>query len=341
MGMRTGARIGIVAAAWLAACSSSSKAPDVAGAPSSEPQKPASDIKELILRTGASSVDELLPHLDSDLVSHSVLLHASGSLHVASYATPRVVLHSSDGKLSLAFNSGTTGQTGDQSLEILRFDEASDRFVLSEVKFPIDQIAEPVFSEDDPPRCTGCHDIPVRPNWGSYPTWTGAYGENGDKVAQGSDEAKGLEAFLASVGSHPRYKFLKNVTERYAVDASGKLVAAPNAALLDAFAKLNVRRLATEVRASSAYASHRDEVIALLSGCKGSHEDLVAAAARLGLTIDLNNWSMVFSGTDDEHRTKLTVPPFQDATGDYLSREFFPVMREKDPALASRDGPCS
>lgn len=286
------------------------------------------------------SVDALLPLLDSDVLGHPVLLHVSGSKHVASFASPRIILHSGDGRFALAFNSGVSGQTGDQSLEVMRFDDQTSRFVFSEVKFPLDQVGSPIFSEDDPERCLGCHDSPARPNWASYPSWPGAYGENGDAVTPGSEEANGLEAFLASYKDHPRYKFLENLEARYAVDSAGKLKAAPNAALLDLYAKLNVRRIAAEIKAQPAYTSRRDDVLKLLSGC-GTSKDLVAEAEKLGLKIDLSDWTMNFLGTDDAHRGTLSVPAFQGREGDYLSRDFFPAMKRLDSALESRSSPCS
>jgi hypothetical protein len=297
-------------------------------------------LREIIEAHDVQSVEQLLPLLDDDLLSHPVLLHVSGSLHVATHTTPRIVLHTADGRMSLAFNSGASGKTGDQSLEVMEFDDEQAAFVFSEVKFPLDQVGAPSFSEPNPERCIGCHDLPARPNWASYPTWSGAYGEQGDVVIKGSAEADGLAEFLALQPTHPRYKYLKKVAERYATDANGKLAASPNSALLDVFARLNVKRIAAEVKASSAYANHRDDLIALLSGCTGAG-DLVGEAKKLGLAIDLASWTLNFLGKDDESRQPLQVEPFRDAQGDYLSRGFLPALSELDPELKGRAAPCS
>lgn len=342
--MRSARKSILLALPFVAACAGSSKPGTEATSKQEKAREesaaPLPDLKAIIDVRAVKSVDALLPLLDADVLGHPVLLHESGSKHVASFAAPRVILHSSDGRLALAFNSGVSGQTGDQSLEVMRFDDQSSRFVFSEIKFPLDQVGAPIFSEDDPERCLGCHDSPGRPNWASYPSWPGAYGEKGDAVTPGSEEAKGLQTFLASFRDHPRYKFLENLETRYAVEQDGKIKAKPNVSLLGLYARLNARRIAAEVKAQPAYESQRDEILKLFGGC-GATSDLAAGAAKLGLQADLNDWTLNFLGSDDTSRREPTVPPFQDESGDYLKREFFPAMQALDPALAGRDGPCS
>jgi hypothetical protein len=154
------------------------------------------------------SVEQVLATLPATLRSRYVLVFSSRSLQEASYEAPRVILYERDAGTVITFN-GDPGQRGFNALELMSFDERSERFEFREIVFPAPggDSGAVAFSDPNPPRCQGCHGAAPRPVWDSSPLWPGVYGERYGMRLSPREEA-GLGAFLARQKSNPRYRSL-------------------------------------------------------------------------------------------------------------------------------------
>jgi hypothetical protein len=164
-------------------------------------------LQELIRTHDIRSVDELIAALPEDLRTHYALVFASRSLQGASFAAPRVIAYGPEANFVLTFN-GDPGQRGFQTVECMEFDAGRKEFQFRELEFAPQATA--VVSPVNPKKCAGCHGVPAKPVWDTYPVWPGAYGERyGEKLSP--DERKGLAAFLKRQPGDPRYKHLLQV----------------------------------------------------------------------------------------------------------------------------------
>ena len=164
-------------------------------------------LQELIRTHDIRSVDELIAALPEDLRTHYALVFASRSLQGASFAAPRVIAYGPEANFVLTFN-GDSGQRGFQTVESMEFDADKKEFQFRELEFAPQTTA--VVSPVNPKKCAGCHGVPAKPVWDTYPVWPGAYGERyGERLSP--EERKGLAAFLKRQPGDPRYKHLLQV----------------------------------------------------------------------------------------------------------------------------------
>lgn len=70
----------------------------------------------------------------------------------------------------------------------------------------LDFQSDPPALGDSDASCQGCHGNPVRPIWGNYPDWPGAFGENENDLTGPQSEA--LSAMNQTQGSSERYHHL-------------------------------------------------------------------------------------------------------------------------------------
>ena len=167
-----------------------------------------SRVHDLVEAHRPRSADELLQLLPAAFRSQYVVVYESRSVQGATYASPRVILHTPDAKFILTFN-GDPSVSGYGSLETMEFDDAERSFRLREISFPgpVGGANGIVFSERDPPRCLACHGDDPRPIWDTYPTWPGVYGEH-EHARPEAEEALGLASFLRHRAVSPRYSAL-------------------------------------------------------------------------------------------------------------------------------------
>jgi hypothetical protein len=153
-------------------------------------------------------LEDVLADAPASFWSHYVLMRSSRSQQTATPQAPRVILVGQDGHFLVAFN-GDPSLPGFDSLEMLQFRESEHRFELREILFPSvrNGLLKPQVSEPDPPRCLGCHRADPRPNWESYPTWIGAYGESDDTLS--AEELSGFRDFWRIHGGDERYHRLE------------------------------------------------------------------------------------------------------------------------------------
>lgn len=175
-------------------------------------------LEELIHERDIHSVDELIAALPADLRTHYALVFESRSLQGASFAAPRVIAYGPEAHFVLTFN-GDPGQRGFQAVETLEFDSDKKEFRFRELEFPDHAPDAPpgaspdtpvIASPVNPKKCAGCHGVPAKPVWDTYPVWPGAYGERyGEKLSQ--EEVRGLALFLKRQPTDSRYRHLLEV----------------------------------------------------------------------------------------------------------------------------------
>lgn len=111
-----------------------------------------------------------------------------------------------DAELILAFN-GEPSQSGYNFLEMIEYNSEKNAIELRFIEFN-GATGKPRLSEVNPALCTTCHGKGPHYNWTSYNIWPDAYGENDDRIKEGSAEEAAFLAFKAAAASHPRYSSL-------------------------------------------------------------------------------------------------------------------------------------
>ncbi|HAG91308.1 MAG TPA: hypothetical protein DCL41_05520 [Bdellovibrionales bacterium] len=192
-------------------------------------------LQKLIQETNSNSIEKLLESLrkkDPQLMEQYVLAFRSRSLQESRPMAPRTLLVANDGKFILAYN-GHPKDSGYNSLEIMAYQENTEKFELREMTF--DEVENPQLSAANPSKCLKCHqspnrgDVDPRPNWEPYSIWPGFYGgmagrEASERLAKmdarfrsedqvlvrdAKEESENLNKFLSEVKpKHPRYKSL-------------------------------------------------------------------------------------------------------------------------------------
>ncbi len=156
----------------------------------------------------------VLKERDPQLFAYPVLLFRSKSLQEASVTHPRVILMSTNGRFTIAFN-GDPRQRGYSRLEVMEYDWKKRLFQFHEV---IEEAGD-IKLRKDPTECLSCHSNSnqdprmAHPLWDSYKTWPGAFGGMpstvGKELWELDKEAKRSAKNLRST-RNPRYSLLKN-----------------------------------------------------------------------------------------------------------------------------------
>lgn len=210
-------------------------------------------------------IDELLSHLDAELLENYVLIHNSSSLQLATLESPRVILHSKDSRFIMAFN-GSPDLGGHKSLEMIQFNDKDRRFEFYEAEFPEKKGGKVTFSEKNPEECRGCHRIDLRPNWDPYPFWKDAYGSiDGSERARVDKfpETKFFAAFLATAGQRERYKYLKDLQVQTVDEMSRR-----NLKFTRTVAALNFRRIVRYLQTTLDFGKYRYAFMGAIRYCQ-------------------------------------------------------------------------
>ncbi|HEY6925478.1 MAG TPA: hypothetical protein VI653_18515, partial [Steroidobacteraceae bacterium] len=233
-------------------------------------------------------MDQVLATLPPTFRYRYTLVFSSRSLQEASYEAPRVILFGRDASTIITFN-GDDGQRGFNALEVMSFDEGSERFEFREIAFPTsgDGTGAVTFSEPNPLRCQSCHGATARPVWDSWPLWPGVYGERyGMKLS--SREEAGLAAFSGRQKSDPRYRFLLGLErwsdpEMFRPSSRAQYAATveepPNVELGTLLATLVGRSLAHELQQEPALRPYRYALLGLADGRCGELADFLPGAS--------------------------------------------------------------
>lgn len=180
------------------------------------------DIKTLVLKKNALTIDEVVTQLPEDLRKNFTLVYKGRALLQTSYEFPAAILFGKDGKVLLSFNGSPTHR-GYSSLDVLEYNETSQEYKASRFLFSPSarelkaaRTAERIGNTDvhyepKPRTCMGCHGMPEHPIFeSSYPEWKGFYGSERDHLygTHLKPEIEGFERFRLIGKPTPRYQAL-------------------------------------------------------------------------------------------------------------------------------------
>jgi len=243
-----------------------------AGASVEDPQPaapagvPAAEIDALhafATEAGISNVEGLLGVLPGWLLANHILVESTRAGGRASVEHPRLILFGSDARFLMSFAS----DPADPRREVVDVAELEARgaWKLRSLDF---RTGPPTLSADDR-ACVACHGDPPRPLWGSYPSWPGMFGAEGDRVS--AAQAGRLEALRANPAASDRF-FALGVPAPFGGGAweAGDLVRLPGRAYAYSNTILNMELGAAvaegayrKLRASPSFRPLRDELLTL------------------------------------------------------------------------------
>lgn len=172
----------------------------------------------IINRHHVRSVDQLLPLLPEEYRRYYTLMHDSQSLQAASAVSPRIIFYGGDGRLMLGVQgAGNASNRGAESLEVIAFNEARNRFETHEIRFPPRGRGQ-AHVENNPRSCVRCHQSggEIHPNFPQYNNWPGAFGSLGrehvEVIVRGSEEDRRYQQFVEQSQGRGRFQWLPRLT---------------------------------------------------------------------------------------------------------------------------------
>jgi hypothetical protein len=240
---------------------------------------------ELVETKNLRTIEDVLSQLPKHMLDlNYVVMYRSRSLQEASPQSPRIITYTPTARFVLTFNGGEPQRFGSQTLELMQYREAEQRFEFREIVF--NGKSNPVVSGANPAKCLECHqspsrtDIDPRPNWEPYSTWIGAFGSNNgmlktislaeefksrlrptdsDAMVEQAGEFELFKKYINEIApSHPRYKYL----QRFNFKASN--------ALTEHLGILNFSRIARLMMANTEIFDQYKEFLASRLYCYGS-----------------------------------------------------------------------
>ena len=211
------------------------------------------ELKSTIQARDIRTLEELLPYLPADYLSHYTLVHAGQGIQEASPANPRAILFGDTSQTVLSFN-GSPEQDGFNELELEEFDISQSRFVYHAIRFDETGREPPAFSGANPTRCLGCHGQNPKPIFPEYPNWTGFYGSAHDALT--GAEVADFANFMRNQPQHPRYRYLSREF-LWPGDGTepGLALHMPNNYYGKLIARWNSRRLGDEILTNPSFSS--------------------------------------------------------------------------------------
>lgn len=230
---------------------------------------------------GIKTMEGAIAILPESYRERYTLVYSGRGPQRASPSHPRAVLFGADAQFVFTFN-GHQSHRGFQDLEVMEFDQKSDRLAFKLITFPDNASDEVTYSE--PPMCLNCHGRTwTRPIWEMAPLWPGVYGSENDDlfrpqglIAQ-SEEAKLYRAFLNGARNDSRYGQLKDYVPGFL----------PNTELDRLLTGINVRIVAAELDQNSALRPYRYAIFAALA-CSESHSIETFIAPKVARTFTKN-----------------------------------------------------
>lgn len=211
---------------------------------------------QFIKQNKIKSIDELLPHLDSSLLSNYMLPYSSNSPQKSSLEKPRVILTNEKSDFTLAFEGDPKSPSG-QVLEIVERNSKNKQLEFSKIDF--NQPSSSMYSHKDS-SCIACHGKKLKNGkihmnyiWDSYPDWVGIYGSshNGssNRTRYGASsntipefEQNAFLKFQTTAKKNSRYKLLLGI-DKISVEDLAHL----NSEQTRVFRKINYQNLAQKM----------------------------------------------------------------------------------------------
>lgn len=238
------------------------------------------DLTFLIESNNLTSVEQVIAHLPQPFLENYTLAYDSRSLHGSSYDYPRAVLFGTDATLVLTFN-GDPAHARYQHVEAMQFRQQSNEFEMRSISFEDDAH----LSAKNPPLCLSCHGNRPRPIWSSYSYadieeqqhWPGFYGSMHDAPSLDSVEAEAYANFQRLATRHPRYRYLKfsHAESKWYPYGDGPYEHRfrPNNRLGNLLARLNARRVATDLMQKEFFLKYPNISLLWLLQCDQAEED--------------------------------------------------------------------
>lgn len=129
------------------------------------------------------NVRDLLSALPRSMGDSYVLMEDTRSRHMADLEHPRLIMYGLDARFLMSAG-GVPDDPLYEVIEMAELDAQTGQWIFRALDFGQDP---PALGASDQ-SCQGCHGSPVRPIWGHYPDWPGAFGadENDLTAAQAS-----------------------------------------------------------------------------------------------------------------------------------------------------------
>lgn len=182
---------------------------------------------KFIKQNKINSIDELIPYLDSELLSNYMLPFASNSPQKSSFQKPRVILTNENSEFTIAYEGDPNSSTG-EVLEIVERNPKTKELEFSKIDFKQPDIKR--YSHKDK-SCIACHGKKLKNGkihmnfiWDSYPDWVRVYGSshNGsfNLTDLGNSENKiplyennAFKMFQSTAKENKRYKHLIGISK--------------------------------------------------------------------------------------------------------------------------------
>lgn len=234
-------------------------------------------IESYIAENNINTLPDFLKHLPEDIRGRFTMIRSSKSLQAGTYQRPRVIMYSKNSQFLFSFNGDKT-QRGGETIELFLFNK-NEEFEPHEIDFS----KEKVKINKKPQMCMGCHGVDFRPNWSNEGFWFDAYGENDNKLVSRKNRASEtpsfkefyeLEKFKFNHQNHPRFKYLKDINERYKLDRpiynendllEAQLVNRPNSELTELISQMNFIRVTNLTQKMPQYEKFKYAFLALMS----------------------------------------------------------------------------
>lgn len=159
-------------------------------------------IYDYVLAHDIDNVSDLLAALPASMGGSFVLMEDSRSRHLSDLDHPRVIMYGLDARFIMSAG-GVPEDPLYEVIEMAELDEQSGQWIFRALEFDSDP---PTLGDSDA-SCQGCHGRPVRPIWGNYPDWPGAFGANENALTGPQSEA--LSAMHQTQSASERYHHLQ------------------------------------------------------------------------------------------------------------------------------------
>ncbi len=134
---------------------------------------------DLVGANNITTVADFLSALPSYMGESFVLMEDTRSRHRASLEYPRIIMYGPDARLLLGVSSHPSDPLR-EVVEVAELDESTGLWRFSQFDF-----RNAFVHDTDTASCAGCHGSPLRPIWGEYPDWTGAFAGQDERLSGG------------------------------------------------------------------------------------------------------------------------------------------------------------
>ena len=154
-----------------------------------------------VLEHEITNVRDLLSELPASMRESYVLMEDTRSRHLSELEHPRLIMYGVDARFLMSAG-GVPEDPLYEVIEMAELDSATGEWIFRALDF--EQSPPALSSSDD--SCIGCHGDPVRPIWGNYPDWPGAFGANENHLT--ADQVEVMMRLLSDQEQTSRYHHL-------------------------------------------------------------------------------------------------------------------------------------